>query len=80
MILKIGSAQETHFDMDTPRRELLSASLFTFGLVVFISVMVYLSITSVSDSFILGSELNGDGTVEYMCLGTHCEDLNRMDW
>jgi hypothetical protein len=29
---------------------------------------------------ILGSELNANGTVEYLCLGLACENFQAMDW
>lgn len=47
-------------------------SCVLFGLII-------LSLSSI-DSVILGSELNGDGTVEYLCLGSSCEGLTKMDW
>jgi hypothetical protein len=80
MLLKIETRHKSHYGLGTPRKELLSASLFTFGVLLFVAIMLYLGVTSISDGVILGSELNGDGTVEYLCLGTQCENLNRMDW
>lgn len=31
-------------------------------------------------AFILGSELNGDGSVEYLCLGGACDSLPDFHW
>lgn len=29
---------------------------------------------------VLGTEMNANGSVEYLCLGTACEDFRRMDF
>jgi len=33
-----------------------------------------------SGPMILGTEMNANGTVEYLCLGSGCENVTPMDW
>lgn len=33
-----------------------------------------------SGPVIIGTEMNTNGTVEYMCLGNSCENLNNFSW
>lgn len=56
------------------------AALFAAALITFIIACVYISITS-SGPIILGSEMNTNGQVEYLCLGRGCEagNLNRIE-
>ncbi len=52
---------------------------FTLFLVLLISIgfSIFLSLDSPT---ILGTELNANGTVEYLCIGRGCENLNNMDF
>lgn len=44
-------------------------------------VGVGLSVSMASaDPFVLGTEMNANGTVEYLCLGNGCESLPPMGW
>jgi len=53
---------------------------------VFASLLVFVMIAMLGISFlnagpiIVGTELNTNGLVEYLCLGRGCEDLYAMDW
>ena len=61
------------------KRETIRASLFGAGLfacVVFSFIVAFNSM----DSVILGTELNANGMVEYLCLGADCENLQNMNW
>lgn len=52
---------------------------FGVFLAIVLCSLILFSISS-ADRIILGSELNGNGTVEYLCLGSSCDGLTRMDW
>jgi|TARA_R110002126_G_scaffold215287_1_gene361444 hypothetical protein len=60
-------------------KETIKAVSFCGTLLLFALSAVVLSFSSI-DRVILGTELNGNGTVEYLCLGTSCEGLTNMDW
>jgi hypothetical protein len=60
-------------------KETLKATSFGLSLLLFTFCLVILCLSSV-DRIVLGTELNGDGSVEYLCLGSSCESLTRMDW
>lgn len=59
--------------------ELLKASLFFAGLVITLIVCVTMAFAS-APPIILGTEMNTNGVVEYLCLGNGCENLTAMDW
>ena len=59
--------------------EEVKASLFTTFLLIFVLACI-ITATAHSGPIVLGTERNGDGSVEYLCLGTGCEDLRPMDW
>jgi hypothetical protein len=61
------------------RREKIQAILFAYFLAVVFIVGLTVSVAS-AGPFVLGTELNGNGTVEYLCLGTGCETLATADW
>jgi hypothetical protein len=61
------------------QNRLIYALVFLLFIVGFTTVMSIIMIDSLP-LLIIGSELNGDGTVEYLCLGSDCNNLNRMDW
>ena len=46
---------------------------------VIVGVCLTVSVAS-ADPFILRTEMNANGTVEYLCLGNACENLAAMDW
>ena len=57
----------------------VKAMVFAVLLVSCLVLSIIMSMTSVQ-SLVLGTELNSDGTVEYLCLGTACENMTAMDW
>lgn len=61
------------------RREKIQAILFAWFLAVVLIGGLTVSVAS-AGPFVLGTELNANGTVEYLCLGTGCEFLVAMDW
>lgn len=60
-------------------REETKACIFTLCLVIF-SLSCIATAFMESGPIILGTERNGNGTVEYLCLGTGCENLRPLDW
>lgn len=56
------------------------AALFAAAIIIFTVACVYISITS-SGPIILGSEMNTNGQVEYLCLGRGREasQLNSLE-
>jgi len=61
------------------RMEYLKAA--TFSTLLFISALGIMCYAfSQNRNLIIGTELNANGTVEYMCLGSDCENLNRFSW
>ncbi|MCE7886905.1 MAG: hypothetical protein DYH13_05295 [Alphaproteobacteria bacterium PRO2] len=60
-------------------REEIQAILFGAFLVAFFVGCIAVSVAS-AKPLILGTELNSNGTVEYLCLGNGCENLAPMDW
>ncbi len=59
--------------------ELLKAALFFIGLLITLIVCVTMAFAS-APPIILGTEMNTNGVVEYLCLGNGCENLQDMDW
>ena len=65
--------------MSRKDKETLKAASFGFSQLFFTFCLIILCLSSV-DRVVLGTELNGDGSVEYLCLGSSCESLTKMDW
>lgn len=61
------------------RREMVYATGFAAFLTLFVIFIVTLSFVS-AGPIVLGTELNPNGTTEYLCLGRGCENLMAMDW
>lgn len=61
------------------RREEIQAILFGAFLVILLVGCIAVSVAS-AKPLILGTELNSNGTVEYLCLGNGCENYRSMDW
>jgi hypothetical protein len=61
------------------RREEIQSILFAAFLVILVVACLAVSVAS-AKPLILGTELNSNGTVEYLCLGNGCEHLAPMDW
>lgn len=61
------------------RRQTISITAFSsllLAMIIAIFALIYLG----SGPIILGTEMNSNGLVEYLCLGNGCEDFTRMDW
>lgn len=59
------------------KREQLSAALFGLVSLVFLCAMLVVIFSS-SGPLVVGTEINPNGSVEYLCLGRGCEDLNNL--
>jgi hypothetical protein len=59
-------------------REEVKAALFAVGLMCFLLVLVVMLFSA--GPIILGTEMNTNGQVEYLCLGSGCESLYQMRW
>lgn len=53
--------------------------LFAAFLILLLLSAIVLAFTS-AGPIILGTELNGNGSVEYLCLGTGCESMTDFRW
>jgi|GEM_PF-1287532 len=51
-------------------------ALCILSIIIFCILCTY----SALGPLILGTELNADGSVEYMCLGNGCRDLSDFKW
>jgi len=60
-------------------KEEVCAVLFSSFLFMFLGFAVLLAFQS-SGPIVLGTELNTNGAVEYMCLGNGCENLRDFRW
>ena len=69
----------SYYRLYKQNREQFKACLFFFCLVLFLLVSAAYGVSSI-ENVILGTELNGDGTIEYLCLGNSCEDYLKMNW
>lgn len=66
------------YEVRSRRDEVQSAA---FGLFILLMVIACLSFALMNAGpIILGTELNTNGRVEYLCLGAGCENLTAMDW
>ena len=61
------------------RHEELKAVLFASFLVIG-TVGLLLTSFLTSGPIVLGTEMNTNGLVEYLCLGNGCENMTSMDW
>jgi chemotaxis family two-component system response regulator Rcp1 len=60
-------------------KTLMKAASFSLLLAAFLVTSIIFSFTS-AGPIILGSEMNTDGMVEYMCLGNGCENMTDFSW
>lgn len=58
---------------------MIYATGFATFLAVFLITAIGISFVA-SGPLVLGTELNPNGTTEYMCLGRGCEELTTMGW
>lgn len=63
----------------TPKKRMLGACFFSASLALFL-LSTFLFALIANGPVVLATELNPNGTVEYLCLGSGCEDLFKMDW
>jgi len=61
------------------RDQTLKAAAFTSFLLIWMIVSVTFAVSSI-DRFVVATEMNTNGLVEYLCLGADCENLTAMDW
>jgi len=61
------------------RKELICAGVFASVLVLVLIVAISVAIVS-TGPIVLGSEMNTNGMVEYLCLGRGCDAYTSMDW
>lgn len=55
-------------------RQVLKGQILILALLLFVLGMLVVSLLDMGP-IILGSERNGNGSVEYLCLGTGCRDI-----
>lgn len=60
-------------------RETAFAALFSGFLLLGFLTCLFVACYSVGP-VILGTEMNANGSVEYLCLGNACNDIRRMDF
>ena len=65
--------------MPSHARKELQAIMFSLVLFVTLFASIAMSFAS-AGPIILGTELNANGFVEYMCLGSGCESLPQFTW
>ncbi|MCK6418646.1 MAG: hypothetical protein L6Q57_06905 [Alphaproteobacteria bacterium] len=56
------------------RRRKVPLSAYIFAAMMFTSLLVFIAAAVISSGpIVLGTEMNGDGSLEYLCLGRGCE-------
>ena len=58
--------------------EAMKAAFFGVFIVLFLAGSLIAGLFS--GPIVLGTEMNTNGLVEYLCLGKGCENLHGMDW
>lgn len=61
-----------------PVNEATKAAIFAVFVVSLLLVSMVMALTS--GPIIVGTEMNTNGLVEYLCLGSGCENLYPMNW
>ncbi|MBX2835151.1 MAG: hypothetical protein KTR28_09300 [Micavibrio sp.] len=69
----------THYTPRTQTHETTCAVIFT-SLIVLVLVTSILFAFNSTGPIILGTELNTNGLVEYICLGNGCENYTQFAW
>ncbi|MCS5596925.1 MAG: hypothetical protein VX740_05565 [Pseudomonadota bacterium] len=69
-----SSALSLKFRHHKERAHRLKAIIFAVS-IVFVLAYFAFTIYTHSGPIVLGTEMNGNGQVEYMCIGRSCEDL-----
>lgn len=57
------------------RAEQIKAAIFSSFLLLLTFSLLCIALSQ-NQKLIIGSEMNGNGTVEYLCLGDNCANLN----
>lgn len=66
------------YTLEDPTK-MIKASCFAFALFTTIILLLLMAFMN-SGPIILGTEMNTNGAVEYLCLGSGCDDLRDFDW
>ena len=61
------------------QRDVIYAYLFGVSLLVLLLFFLATALLY-SGPMVLGTEINGNGSIEYLCLGRDCEDLAVITW
>jgi exosortase/archaeosortase len=67
------------FKLHKNNQDYIKSVLFFFC-ILFIILFCAISAYTASGPMVLGTELNADGSVEYMCFGNACHDLHNFTW
>lgn len=62
------------------RVEYIKATLFSSLLLITAFGILCYAFSQNRSNIILGTELNANGTVEYMCLGNGCDNMRAFAW
>lgn len=57
----------------------VQAAIFSFFIMAFLCVTIVTAFAS-AGPIVLGTEMNTNGMVEYMCLGNGCEGMTEFTW
>jgi hypothetical protein len=60
-------------------KENIKAYIFGIGLLLMLGFSILTGVSS-AGPIVLGSEINGNGMMEYMCLGNGCDQFNDFKW
>jgi hypothetical protein len=69
-------ASSRHYYSQT--RDAYKGAALAAGLLMM--VLLFFAMALSSGPIILGTELNANGSVEYLCAGSGCEDFSDMHW
>lgn len=61
------------------QKEMMKAISFALFLATVLMLSILMALDT-SGPIILGTEMNANGMVEYLCLGSDCDGLRPMDW
>lgn len=56
------------------------AKAMIFGVSIIAILIICIGVALSRNPIILGTEMNADGRVEYLCLGRGCEDYTKFKW
>lgn len=67
------------YAIHSAKKQAFRATLFSAALFLFMCASVT-GIFSYAGPIVLGTELNSNGTVEYLCMGAGCENYTSFSW